>query len=194
MPLRTGRRDWLWAATGVILVGIVIFGVYAVFFADGDSEAETLDEVAGVPCQSGEQLNYHGHVRVDIHIEGEEVVIPDNTGIRFTYPTPDPDGVVPEPEFYCIFWLHTHTGPLVHLEAPEETDFTLGQFFEIWGEPLSSTELLDNTVEGDKEVRAFVNGEPWDGNPADIPLTDQDVISVQYGPPFVDPPTELVDS
>jgi len=193
MPLRTGRRDWLWIIAGAVFVFAIAF-VIAVFVFQPD-EAETIDEVAGVPCQTGEQLKYHGHVRVAISIEGEEFLIPRNTGIRYNFPTPDsPDGPTPEPEFVCIFWLHTHSDQLVHLEAPEKTDFTLGQFFEIWGEPLSETQLLDRTaVPEETEIRAYFNGELWDGDPADIPLNNQDIISLQYGPPFVDPPTEVVE-
>jgi hypothetical protein len=194
MPLRTGKRDWLWAATAVVIAVIAIFAVYIVAFAGDDDEVITYETVAGVPCESGEHFKVHRHVRLAIHLEGEEFAVPPNTGIRYEQPTPaTPGGPMPSPVFRCLFWLHTHSDALVHVESSGQNEFTLGQFFAIWGQPLSETQLLDRTAQAEKEVQAFVNGEPWTGNPADIPLVDQEVISLQYGPPFVEPPTELID-
>jgi hypothetical protein len=192
MPLRTGRRNWLWVLAGVAVAGSVALSVAALAF--GGDEVKTIDEIAGVPCQTGEHLDFHGHARLHITIEGEESPVPDNTGIRFEpQPSVAPGEPTPKPEFVCLFWLHTHTDALVHIEAPEPRDYQLGQFFAIWGEPLSETQLLDRTVGEGTEIKAWLNGEPWEGDPADIPLADQNVISLQFGPPFVDPPTELID-
>ena len=193
MPLRTGRRNWLWVITGIVLIAAAVFTVFVLVFG-GEDEVITYDTVAGVPCDSGEHLAFHGHARLDITLEGEDFPVPDNTAIRFEpQPSTAPGEPTPKPELHCLFWLHTHTGPLVHIEAPEPREYTLGQFFAVWDQPLSETELLDRVAEGDMTVKAFVNGEPWDGDPADIPLVDQAVISLQYGPPFVGPPTELID-
>ncbi len=43
----------------------------------------------------------------------------------------------------CFYWLHVHTTDgIVHIESPSKTQgFTLGQFFDIWGVPLSSTQV-----------------------------------------------------
>jgi hypothetical protein len=194
MPLRTGRRDWLWGAAGVIVLGLVAFSVAAVVF--GGDDVQTYGEVAGVKCQSGEQLKVHSHVRLAIFMEGEEVDVPDHTGIVFEptpTPTPPPGAPTAKPERKCLFWLHTHTDQLLHVEAPSDPGYTLGQFFEIWGQPLSETQLMDRTAGEGTEINATVNGEPWDGNPADIPLVDGAIIAVQLGPPFAEPPTELID-
>jgi hypothetical protein len=193
MPLRTGRRNWLWAVTGVILLAAAALVVLVLVFG-GEEEVITYETIAGVPCQSGEHLDFHGHARVDITLEGEDFPVPDNTGIRFQpQPSTAPGEPTQKPEFRCLFWLHTHTGPLVHIEAPEPREYTLGQFFAVWGQPLSETELLDRVAGDGKAVKAFVDGEPWEGDPADIPLVDRAVISLQYGPPFIDLPTELIN-
>ena len=176
MPLRTGRRDWLWgAAIGVVLLIVVA----AVFLALTREGVTTHAEVAGVKCQSKERLDYHIHSSLTIMIEGEVV----------------PVGDVGRIEDKCLFWLHTHSNDtrLVHVEAPEEQVFTLGQFFQVWGQPLSETQLLDRTTDAEHEIRATVNGEPFAGNPADIPLQDQDSIVLQYGPPFGEPPPSAFD-
>ena len=42
----------------------------------------------------------------------------------------------------CLYWLHTHdsTG-VVHIESPVQRGYTLGQFFDVWGRPLSATQV-----------------------------------------------------
>jgi hypothetical protein len=170
LPLRTGRRDWLW---GVALVTVVLCVLFVVFFvALKGSSGKAIDTVDGVDCQVGEQLQYHVHAALEILVDGQPVTVPKNTGIRSN----------------CIFWLHTHddTG-LLHIEAPEKRDFTLGQFFAVWGQPLSATQLLSSTVDASHKITATVNGTPFTGDPASIPLADQETIVLQYGPPFGTP-------
>jgi hypothetical protein len=170
MPLRTGRRDWLWA---VALGTVVLVVLAAVFFvALKGSSGKAIDTVDGVECQAGEQLQYHVHAALEILISGQPVTVPKDTGIRSD----------------CIFWLHTHddTG-LVHIEAPANRSFTLGQFFAVWGQPLSATQLLGSTVDATHKITATLNGTPFTGDPTSIPLADQETIVLQYGPPFGTP-------
>ncbi|HET9475915.1 MAG TPA: hypothetical protein VFP63_00350 [Dehalococcoidia bacterium] len=170
--LRSGRRDWLWVVAAVSVVAAGIFVAYALL-SGGSDNGEPVDLVAQVECERGERLNYHVHAHLTLIVEGETVPVPGDIGIR-------PD---------CLFWLHTHSpNGIIHVEAPEERAFTLGQIFEIWEQPLSSTQLLHKTVDGSHEVQATVNGEPWSGDPAAIPLADLTTIVLEYGPPFVPPP------
>lgn len=172
MPVRTGRRDWLW---GVALGIVILVVIFLMFVALRPSSVKTYDTIAGVDCQSGERLEYHVHSFLSILVDGEPRAIPAQVGIR---------------DNQCFFWLHTHdaTG-LVHVEAPEQEDFTVGQFFQVWGQSLSSTQLLDKTVDAEHEITATVNGEPFTGDPSTIVLRDEETIVLQYGPPFGTPPT-----
>ena len=176
-PSRTGRRDWLW---GVALVTVVPCVLFVVFFValKGSSSGTVIATVDGVDCQAGEQLQYHVHAALEILIDGQPMAVPKNTGIRSN----------------CIFWLHTHddTG-LLHIEAPETRDFTLGQFFAVWGQPLSATQLLGSTVDASHQITATVNGTPFTADPASITLADQETIVLQYGPPFGTPPKSLFE-
>ncbi|HSP55185.1 MAG TPA: hypothetical protein VLS25_06305, partial [Dehalococcoidia bacterium] len=170
--IRTGRRDWLWAVAAAVAVLAAVAIAFVMLAGGSSSGAKAV--VAGVDCESGERLNYHVHAHLDIFIEGQATEVPTNIGIR-------PD---------CLFWLHTHApNGLLHVEAPEKCDFTLEQFFAVWGQPLSSTQLMDRTTDATHQVQATVNGETWSGNPADIPLTDKTTIVLEYGPPFVPPPS-----
>jgi hypothetical protein len=138
----------------------------------GGSAGDAAAPIAGVECQRGERLDYHIHTRLVIFIEGEQFSVPGDVGRKRG----------------CLYWLHTHDGSgqegLIHVEAPADTIFTLGQFFQIWGEPLSETQLLDKTVDAQHEIRATVGTEIYEGDPATIPLADQAFIQLEYGPPF----------
>jgi hypothetical protein len=171
--LRSGRRDWLWAITAVVVVGSAIVIAFLLLSGGSRNNGKALAVVSGVECERGERLDYHVHTHLTLIVEGQEVPVAGNIGIR-------PD---------CLFWLHTHSdNGILHVEAPQQRDFTLGQFFAVWGEPLSSSQLRDNTADATHEVQATVNGEAWSGDPADIPLDDLTTIVLEYGPPFVPPP------
>ena len=169
--IRTGRRDWLW---GIALGALVLVGLAIAFVALTPSNSKIFASVDGVDCESGERLEYHVHGWLAIMVNGEQRKLEPNTGIRANE---------------CIFWLHTHddTG-IIHIEAPQERDFTLGQFFAVWGQPLSSTQLLDQTVDAGHQITATINDEPFTGEPSTIVLRDQEAIVLQYGPPFGAPP------
>jgi hypothetical protein len=171
VPLRTGRRDWLWAVAFIVIVGI--FVIPAVMFVIASSGTKANEPpIAGIDCES-EQTTYHVHPQLLIYVEGQLVTIPNNVGIV---------------DHECYYWLHTHdasTGT-IHVEAPREGNYTLRQFFAIWKQTGSSAPppIFDQTPDGTHSVRATVNGQPWTGDPGDIPLTDKSVIIVEYGPPF----------
>jgi hypothetical protein len=61
----------------------------------------------------------------------------------------------------CFYWIHTHdaTG-IIHVEAPVTTPFTLGQFFAIWGQPLSRT----NVGGFSGTVTAYIDSTKYDGD------------------------------
>ena len=167
--LGTGRRDWLWVLTLLVVGAAVVFGIFLAVSGGGADPDEP--PIAGIECERGEQLNYHVHARLTLAIEGQPVAVPANIGIK---------------RGECLYWLHTHEGQpgIIHVEAPSDMGFTLGQFFAIWGQPLSSTQLLDKTVDSQHEIRATVGNTRFEGDPAAIPLTDETFISIEYGPPF----------
>jgi hypothetical protein len=168
--VRTGRRDWLWGlAFLVVLAGVVII---AIMLLTGGSSANE-PPISGIECER-ERQEYHVHPRLRIYIEGQQVAIPANIGIK---------------EGECFYWLHTHADAdqgVIHVEAPEQAVYTLGQFFAIWGQPLSSTQLLDRTTDATHSIRATVNGTPLEGDPAQIELVDNAQIVLEFGPPFAE--------
>ena len=84
----------------------------------------------------------------------------------------------------CFSWLHTHAADgIIHIESPVKRTFTLGNFFDIWGQPLSATQV--GPEKG--KVTALYNGQVWTGNPRDIPLGSHTQIQLEVGNPLVAP-------
>lgn len=83
-----------------------------------------------VGCNPGEIMTEHIHSQLDIYVRGKHLAIPANIGLVGT-----PSVML------CIYWLHTHDNSgLIHVEAPMG-NFDLADFFAVWGEPLSRTQV-----------------------------------------------------
>jgi hypothetical protein len=137
--------------------------------------------VDGIDGSSHEMLAVHIHAHLALFSKGQQIAIPYAIGI--VRPFQANNGFVGMGS--GIYWLHTHdaTG-IIHVESPDARTYTLGQFFDIWGEPLDT-----HTVAGLKgAVRAYVDGKPYKGNPRDIVLTAHLQITIEVGGPTMAPP------
>lgn len=84
----------------------------------------------------------------------------------------------------CFYWLHTHAADgIIHIESPTERTYTLGNFFDVWGQKLGPGEV--GPVTG--RVTAFYDGRWFRGNPRDIPLSKHAQIQLDVGQPLVAP-------
>lgn len=136
--------------------------------------------VAGVQADAGMVVKYHIHVHLSLYVNGAQIAIPPGIGIV------KPWQVIGQyvQDGRLVYWLHTHdaTG-IIHVESPSQQEFTLGQFFQVWGQPLSTME-----VAGFKgPVQVFVDGKRFTGDPNAIPLTGHKQITFELGNPLVLP-------
>ena len=58
---------------------------------------------------------------------------------------------------------------------------TLGDLFEIWGQPLSARRLAGFRARRGDSLRAWVGGRPWRGDVSAIPLRRHAQIVVEIG-------------
>jgi hypothetical protein len=78
----------------------------------------------------------------------------------------------------CFYWLHTHDASgIIHLEAPVTTPLTLGDFFAIWGEPLSRS----NVAGFQGTVTAYVDSTRYDGDLSAIAIESHKQITLIVG-------------
>jgi hypothetical protein len=145
---------------------------------------------AGLKPEQKEHLANHAHSHLDVFIDGVEVAVPAGIGINTEDPevrqSTEADGTVSyggiemcdQP---CISPLHTHdeTG-ILHTESSDPQPHNLGQFFVEWGVELSETCVADLCEE---PIAVYVDGAPYEGDPAAIELTDRKVIVIVIGTP-----------
>ncbi|WP_175016840.1 hypothetical protein [Massilia sp. YMA4] len=123
---------------------------------------KTLD---GVGCLLNE--DYHIHAHLTIIYNGETLRIPKNIGLTG-----------------CAYELHTHDwSGVLHVETDRQKQFTLGQFYSVWGMPLSRKNVA--YLQSD-EIRFFRvnNGRVAEylDDPVLMPITAGESIIIVIGP------------
>jgi hypothetical protein len=108
-----------------------------------ESVVETADQ-ASSSSEAGNNLLMHEHVQLTLTIDDKSIMVPANIGI-------DPElhknhsldmyGPQKSP-------LHTHTtSGTIHVESKILTNYTLGDFLDVWGIPLDG-KIIKTTVDG----------------------------------------------
>lgn len=139
----------------------------------------TGEPIAGVQCQSLRQLAYQSHTHLQMYVRGHPRALPGGIGMV----KPSLSQTAGGPEFTapaCYYWLQTITQDgVIATQSPLRRTFTLGQFFSIWGQPLSRETL--GPARG--HVTAIVDGRRWHGSPRSIPLREHESIELAAGRP-----------
>ena len=148
----------------VIAAVIAVIIVAAVYFSENQQPPATV--IQGVRCDPTEAIDFHIHAHLDVIVDGKPVTVPAGIGIK-------PNE--------CLYWIHTHdTSGIIHIEAPKETAFTLGQFIQVWDNTGISPKF-EEMINGDKNYKIFVNGFEYKDGFDKIPLTAHDEIVVVSG-------------
>lgn len=116
---------------------------------------------SAIACEGVEHLDHHWHTSLSIILDGAVRVLPAEIGIRLDASPP------------CLYWIHTHVNRgIIHVEAPVPKEYTLADFFAVWGAALGPDRLLDH--EG--PVVAYVDGARFTADPGTIVLRDGQAI------------------
>lgn len=151
------RNLWYVAVLAIVAAGFVLWNYQNPALSD-----KTNRQVA-LTCTTAMATQFHIHPHLAIIINGEQQEIPVDIGIA---------GV-------CINAIHTHenTGK-IHVESPEKRDFTLEDFFFIWGKTFTKDQILDSKADATHRIRETVNGiESQDYEKTVLRDNDQIVIS-----------------
>jgi hypothetical protein len=141
--------------------------------------------VDGIQCLSSEQLVFHIHAHVTVFDRGQLRPIAYGIGIQSPRPHDTPAGIFVG-SGACFFWLHTHSADgIIHIESPVTRTYTVGNFFDVWGQPLGPNRV--GPAVG--HVTALYNGRVFVGDPRQIPLTAHAQIQLEVGRPLVAPVT-----
>jgi len=129
--------------------------------------------IDGIKCQGMEGAVVHIHQYLALYNGYQRIPVPANIGIHDD----------------CLYWLHTHTSDgLIHDEVPIHKFFTLGNFFDVWKQPLNWYQAGPLRARGFSKLKITVNGKPFKGNPRSIELDNHTEIIIKAGPPYVTHP------
>jgi hypothetical protein len=140
--------------------------------------------IAGIHCNTTEQLVYHQHAKLDIYVHGKHFQIPPFIGIPGTA--------------NCLYWMHTHAlnqypQGVIHMEFPGTKPSpppTLLRFFRIWQATRSDDDAPVATIlRGGPNVHIYVNRKPYLGTVSSIVLHPHELVTIEIGTPYVKPPT-----
>ncbi len=154
-------KFWMWGI-GILLVFSFIF-----LIQEAAQNSQNCATTPAVEMNIGghENINMHIHQELTITINGESVVIPASIGL--------PSAEVMRP-------IHTHdSSGKIHVEGTCPRDFTLGEFFDVWGETFTETCIFENCVDEDHRLTMYVNGVEslqW----RDLILKNEDSIEIVY--------------
>lgn len=189
---RQARRWTIYGAGGIVALIIVFLIVRAVrqthvgpVVITGTGTYTTAASGAtrdGMSCLGSEGTVEHIHMYLAIYVDNQQVQVPPNTGIV--------NGGS------CLYPLHVHsdTGDenIIHEESPNNNIYTLGAFFDIWGQRLSRTQVMSYTADASHTLRFVTfDGSGHEttvtGNPLDIKFSEHETIYILYNSPQVTP-------
>jgi hypothetical protein len=130
--------------------------------------------VDGIPCLPTVPQAFHIHSHLAVVLNGQLLIVPVNIGRVF--PTSTQAG--------CLYQIHNHDeGGRMHIEGATPFTATLGNWFHIWGQPLSRDNVAGITG---MPIVFYVTDENgvvtrWDGDPALIELKSHLLITIQIG-------------
>jgi hypothetical protein len=181
---RTPRRLGFWlGGIAALLLLVALFVVNQLSSnsptllagTDGQAQGQPVD---GISCDTSEQVVYHIHTHLAVYTNGKPRIIPEGIGIvppRQVVQTSAGPFVTAGK---CFYWLHSHTSDgIIHIESPSQRVYTLGTYFDIWNQPFSATQV--GPVHG--AVTAYVDGQPFTGDPRSIPLNAHTLIQLDVG-------------
>jgi hypothetical protein len=124
----------------------------------------------GLDVLTAEGTVLHIHEHLDLFVDGQQQKVPADIGID------QANGILSP--------VHTHdaTG-IIHVESPRARDFTLGEFFDVWGVPFTSQCIGTLCTNGSRQLTVFVDGSQVKGDPRAVKLAPHQEIVVAYGTP-----------
>ena len=122
----------------------------------------------GLSELTAEGVKIHIHQHLDIFVNGKKESVPAQIGIY--------DG-------QFLTELHTHdTTGVMHVESDKVRNFSLGEFFGVWGLRLTNT-CIGGYCRPKTPWKLYVNGAPYAGDPSKIVLIKHQEFAFVIGTP-----------
>lgn len=129
-------------------------------------------EAMGLPGFN--ETTFHIHAWLHVYVDGKKEPVPPNIGVDQAAGFLSP--------------LHTHDvtpdNPegIIHMEADQQYDFTLGQFMNVWGVKFSDSQIGSLKSKGDEQLQVYLNGQLVK-DPVNVVMPEHGNVVVGYGKP-----------
>lgn len=178
------------APTPIQLVPGMSIGVNT--FADGDSssggQGQKIDHL--LECHSFLNESFHIHVHLSIFDpSGTQIMVPWAVGIVAPWTFNQQGNEVTGGT--CFYSLHTHDrSGVIHDESKTDLGLKLGNFFDVWGMPLSTTDVAGYTGTVWVRIITPTTNTPWTTSidPRTIVLSEHEQISLAVVNPVMPVP------
>lgn len=148
--------------------------------------------VDGLACGPLREGSNQAQVGLSFYADGREQQWP--AGIGLVLPKgPDTVAQASNGLNQCAYPVHMEgSGGIAHLVGSPATTYTLGQFFDVWGQPLTRTRVAGYQADASHPLTFVVfdakgTPAPYTGDPRAIPLTPGTTVVILYNSPNVQP-------
>lgn len=164
---------------GAVLI-LVLIGLLVAHTVTSGTTTSTPKVIAGMHCEATPGSAEHLETYVELYANDQQQTIPTGIGI--------------DTAAKCSYPLTVQPGQanVITTQSSTKTSYTLGQFFDVWGQPLSGTQVAQHAATGGGNVTV----EMWDaqgtfssyhGDPRTIPLSNHETIAILVDSPNAHP-------
>lgn len=194
------RKLWAVSGSGLLLAVLLLIPLSFVvptyqpggqlLLAPGTPASGQL--VDGLSCEPTAGTSTHLSIHLSLYANDTALAIP--AGIGIVAPRqPGVAALATHGKTTCLYAVHVYEQDnLIHVELARPGITSLGQFFDLWGQPLNHTQVLGYHTDASQNLvfkvfDASGNQQPFPNDPRLIPLTEHETIAILFQSPHVLP-------
>ena len=148
--------------------------------------------VDGLSCATTAGSAETANVQLTVYINDKLAGLPAGIG-SVAPPQPGVTALASHGQTTCLYPLHVFEADnIIHVDSPTNRTYTLGEFFDIWGQPLSREQVANYTADAQHPLAYYLfdasgNMQRYVGDPRAIQLVEHETIVIVYNSPHAQP-------
>lgn len=138
---------------------VTVLAVVSYVLNPAQNDSYKVSAIDDIRCDKAPSYDFNINAHLDIFVEGKPQEIPSGIGIINNT---------------CKYWIYTQdTTGIIHVDAPEEKQFTISQFFDIWKATTIHPPVGNPTI--------YINGQKTSSDLNSTAIKSHDEIVIIYG-------------